>query len=198
MLTVFLGLLVFELAQDFLWPDLPRWASHTIEVIYAAVLAGVVGYFALRMHTVLYERVLEENEKYRRSEAELRRDKEWFRSLSEHSSDLITVIDPKGTILYDSPSIERILGYRQIDRQGKSGFDLVHPEDIPGAKSIIERAFQKLGSTHTIEMRVRGRDGRWHVFESTGKAVLDRNGKLCGVINSRDITERKQAEEKCH
>mgnify|MGYP001560345354 CR=1 FL=1 len=194
-LTVFLGMLMFELVQSLLWPDQSPWQSHAAEVIYAAILASVVGYFALRMHAVLYQQVLDENEKFRKSDKELRRNKEWFRSLTEHGSDLITVIDPNGTILYDSPSIERILGYRPIDRQGKSGFDLVHPEDIPGARSVIERAFQKLGSTHTIEMRVRGLDGRWRVLEATGKAMLDHQGKLCGVINSRDITERKQAEK---
>ena len=195
-LTVFLGMLVFELVQSLLWPDQSPWQSHAAEVIYAATLASVVGYFALRMHTVLYQQVLEENEKYEKSEETLRRNKEWFRSLTEHGSDLITVIDPKGIILYDSPSIERILGYRPIDRQGKSGFDLVHPEDIPGARSIIERAFQKLGSTHTVAMRVRGLDGRWHVLEATCKAMLDHDGKLRGIINSRDITERKEAEKK--
>ena len=195
-LTVFLGMLVFELVQSLLWPDQSPWQSHAAEVIYAATLASVVGYFALRMHTVLYQQVLEENEKYEKSEETLRRNKEWFRSLTEHGSDLITVIDPKGIILYDSPSIERILGYRPIDRQGKSGFDLVHPEDIPGAKSIIERAFQKLGSTHTVAMRVRGLDGRWHVLEATCKTMLDHDGKLRGIINSRDITERKEAEKK--
>ena len=195
MLTVFLGMLMFELVQSLLWPDQSPWQSHAAEVIYAATLASVVGYFALRMHAVLYQQVLDENEKYRKSETELRRTKEWFRSLTEHGSDLITVIDPQGAILYDSPSIERILGYRPIDRQGKSGFDLVHPEDIPGARSIIEHAFQKLGSTHTVAMRVHGLDGRWHVLEATGKAILDHDGKLRGIINSRDITERKQIEE---
>jgi PAS domain S-box-containing protein len=194
-LTVFLGMLVFELVQNLLWPDQSLWQSHAAEVIYAATLASVVGYFALRMHAVLHQQVLEENEKYKKSEEELRRNKEWFRSLIEHGSDLITVIDPKGTILYDSPSIERILGYRPIDRQGKSGLDLVHPEDIPRAQNTISLAFQKLGSTHTVEMRMRGQDGRWHVFESTGKVILDHDGKLRGVINSRDITERKQMTE---
>jgi PAS domain S-box-containing protein len=195
MLAVFLGLLAFESAQDLLWPDLPKWQAHLIEVVYAAILAGTVGYFALRMHNVLYQQVLKENEKYKKSEEELRRSKEWFRSLTEHGSDLLTVIDQSGTILYESPSLERILGYRPIDRMGKSAFDLVHPEDLPRARSVLASAFQKLGSTHTIEMRVRGLDGRWHVFESTGQTMLDQHGKLCGVINSRDITERKRSEE---
>jgi PAS domain S-box-containing protein len=195
-LAVFLGLLAFELAQDLLWPGLPKWQSHAIEVVFAAVLSGTVGYFALRVHNVLYQQILEENEKYKKSEEELRRNKEWFRSLTEHGSDLITVIDQSGTILYESPSLERILGYRPIDRVGKSAFSLVHPEDVSRTRNVVERAFQKLGSTHTIEMRVRGQDGRWHVLEATGKTMLDQYGKPCGVINSRDITERKQAEEK--
>lgn len=196
MLAVFLGLLAFESAQDLLWPDLPKWQTHLIEVVYAAILAGTAGYFALRMHNVLYQQVLKENEKYKKSEEALRRSKEWFRSLTEHGSDLLTVIDQSGTILYESPSLERILGYRPIDRMGKSAFDLVHPEDLPRARSVLSSAFQKLGSTHTIEMRVRGLDGRWHVLEATGKTMLDQQGKPCGVINSRDVTDRKQAEEK--
>ncbi|MDO8546222.1 MAG: PAS domain S-box protein, partial [Nitrospirales bacterium] len=194
-LAVLFSLFVFEVTKDLLAPDLTLWQSHAITIIFGTVLAVAASYFFLCKQSVLYQQILEENENYKKSEEELRRNKEWFRSLTEHGSDLITVLDPKGTILYDSPSIERILGYRPIDRQGKSGFDLVHPEDIPGAKSIIARAFQKLGSTHTIEMRVRGQDGRWHVLEATGKTMLDQHGKPCGVINSRDITERKQLEQ---
>ncbi len=195
MLIAFLGLLALELAKEFLWPDVSMWESHTITILFGTFAAGMAGYFAMHKHSALHEQVLAENEKYRNSEGELIRTKEWFRSLTEHGSDLITVIDPQGTILYNSPSIERVLGYRPIDRQGKSAFDLVHPEDIPGAKSIIQRAFQQLGSTHTIEMRVRGQDGVWRWFESTGKAILDNDGKLRGVINSRDITERKRIQE---
>ena len=194
-LAVLFSLFVFEVTKDLLAPDLALWQSHTVTIIFGTVLAVAAGYFFLRKQSVLYQRVLEENETYKKNEEDLRRTKEWFRSLLDHISDLITVIDQAGTILYDSPSIERLLGYRPIDRLGKNVFDLIHPEDAPHTRSTLAHAFQKLGSTHTIEMRVRGQDGIWHVLEATGKAMLDHQGKLCGVINSRDITERKQAEK---
>jgi len=194
-LAVLFGLFVFEATKDFLAPDLTLWQSHTVTIIFGTVLAVAASYFFLRKQSVLYQQVLEENENYKKSEEELRRSKEWFRSLIENSTDLITVLDPKGTILYESPSLERILGYRPIDRQGINGFDLIHPEDLPRARSVLARAFEKLGSLHTIEVRQRGQDGLWHLLEATGKAVLDQHGAPCWVINSRDITQRRQAHE---
>ena len=52
-----------------------------------------------------------------------------FRSLVNNSSDLITVLAPDGTIAYQSPSVERMLGRRAADLVGTALGDLVHPDD---------------------------------------------------------------------
>ena len=59
-----------------------------------------------------------------------------FRALIEHSSDIITVLDPDGAIRFESPSFERLLGYAQHELDGRIAFEFVHHEDLP---IVIER-----------------------------------------------------------
>jgi PAS domain S-box-containing protein len=51
-----------------------------------------------------------------------------LRSLVQYTSDIITIMDPSGTIVYQSPAIERILGYRVDEMIGPNAFEYVHPE----------------------------------------------------------------------
>src|SRR5262245_61128590 len=53
------------------------------------------------------------------------------RLLVEHISDVITIHDAQGTILYESPSFERVLGYKAAEFVGQNAFDLIHPDDAP-------------------------------------------------------------------
>src|SRR3712207_4066713 len=55
---------------------------------------------------------------------------ESFHPLVRHASEVITILGADSTILYESPSIERILGYRPEDLVGRSIFDYVHPDDL--------------------------------------------------------------------
>jgi CheY-like chemotaxis protein len=52
-----------------------------------------------------------------------------FRALTEHSSDAVTLVGADGTILYSSPSSRRVLGYEPDEFIGRSGFEVVHPDD---------------------------------------------------------------------
>ncbi|MDO8616204.1 MAG: PAS domain S-box protein, partial [Dehalococcoidia bacterium] len=125
----------------------------------------------------------------------LRRSEEYFRSLIENVSDVITVIEPDGTILYESPSLERLTGYRPGELIGANGLDLMHPDDLPAATGAIAQATRKPGETRSTEFRFRTKDGSWRLFEATGRAAHDDSGALRIIVNLRDITERKQAEE---
>ncbi len=66
----------------------------------------------------------------KRVEEALRTSEENFRALIENGSDIISQIDEHGTILYESPSIERVLGHRPSDIHGKKAFEFIHPDDI--------------------------------------------------------------------
>lgn len=120
---------------------------------------------------------------------------EYFRSLIENSSDIITVLAADGTILFSSPSIRRILGYEAGEITGRIAFGFIHPEDIPRVLNTFTGLIQKPGSFKKEEFRFRHKDGSWRVFESIGYNLL-KNPAIKGIIiNSRDITEHREMQE---
>ncbi len=133
----------------------------------------------------------------RRAEAALKSSEERFRSLIQNSSDMITVIDADGTILYHSPSIERVLGHPPGSRIGKNVFEsaLIHPEDLSRHSEAIRKTLKDPGSSRTVEMRMLHRDGSWRHIEATMRNLVDESNTNSVVANSRDITERKRVEE---
>jgi PAS domain S-box-containing protein len=129
------------------------------------------------------------------AEETLRRSEEYFRSLIENTLDLITVLDVSGNIRFESPSIEKILGYEPEELVGKDVFAFVHPDDIP----ITHEAFTKLimapGYTESIEVRIRHRNGTWRLLAAIGQSIVDSSNEVRIIVNSRDNTERKKLEE---
>src|SRR6185369_9127805 len=65
---------------------------------------------------------------------ELRRSEEHFRSIIELGSDVITILDREGRACYQSPSIERVLGYSTDELIGKDPLALIHPDDREGVQ----------------------------------------------------------------
>jgi len=130
-----------------------------------------------------------------RAEEALRRNEERFRALSEHASDLVTVVDATGTILYASLSYRRVLDYRPEDVLGSNGFDLVHPDDLPRVAADFQLALRTPDALITAECRCRRADGSWRTLELRGVNRLDDPAVRGVIVNNRDITERKRAEE---
>src|SRR5207248_4871358 len=88
-----------------------------------------------------------------------------FRSLVAHSSDLITVLDADGVVTYQSPSIERVLGYR-VDEVEATRFDrLVGEADRPRLAQVVADVGRERTETHVIECTLQHRDGTWLQFE---------------------------------
>jgi len=132
----------------------------------------------------------------RQAEAALRHQEEYFRSLIENSSDLIAVIGADGTLRYESPSVARLTGHQQGERVGGSAFDFVHPDDLPDVAKAFTGLLERPGGSASMELRFRHKDGSWRVMEGTGQNFLHHPAIQGIVINVRDITERKQAEER--
>ncbi len=143
-----------------------------------------------------YEGVLEDVTDRRRAEEALRSSEERFRSLVQNASDLISILDSDGVVRYESPSHGRFLGLGFEEHAGRRIGDLVHPED----RGIVEEALRKLvgqpDEVVTFEYRLRHSDKSWRVLESTASNLLGQPAVSGIVLNSRDITDRKQAEEK--
>lgn len=130
-----------------------------------------------------------------RAEETLRQSEERFRCLVQNSSDIITILDVEGGIRYESASVERVLGYKPDSIVGKNAFAFVHPDDLPRVMQAFMHVVQNPGSTLSVDYRFRHADNAWCFLESTGTNMLE--NLLVGgiVVNSRDITERKQAEQ---
>jgi PAS domain S-box-containing protein len=122
--------------------------------------------------------------------AALRRSEEQFRSIIELGSDVITILDREGRISYESPSIER-LGYSAEEMRGATPFPFIHPEDVSRVLVALDRVATSPKTAEAVEFRFRHRDGSWRVMEGIGKL----SSELGIIVSSRDVTERKRAEE---
>ncbi|HYY78601.1 MAG TPA: EAL domain-containing protein [Actinomycetes bacterium] len=118
-----------------------------------------------------------------------------FRSLVHNSSDLITVVAADGTIRYQSPSAQRLLGRAAADLTGTAFGELVHPDDRDHVDAAIGRLVEAPGAIASFQCRLSHRDGSWRHAESicTNLSHDSRVGGL--VLNVRDITERTALEE---
>jgi diguanylate cyclase (GGDEF)-like protein/PAS domain S-box-containing protein len=143
-----------------------------------------------------YEGIVEDVTERRRSTARLRESEEYFRSLIEHALDTITILAGDGTIKYQSPSVERVLGYRPEEMIGAQVFDFVHAEDLPRVREEFGRVGARTGETASMELRFRHKDGSWRVLEAVGRNLLGNPSVEGIVVNARDVTQRKEAEER--
>ena len=130
-------------------------------------------------------------------EEKLRREEQRFRALIEHSSDIIVVFNLEGTIIYINPAVERVLGFKPEERIGANGFELVHPDDM----KFLADSFNTLAKDTDApvihgEVHLRHKDGSWRTIEAVGSNQVNNNVVESIIVNYRDITERKQSEEK--
>jgi PAS domain S-box-containing protein len=175
--------------------------SQSEEVAVACIKQGADDYILKSSLTRLPSAVLgavkkkEIEHERARVEAVLRRSEEHFRSLIEHSSDIITIISRDGTITYESPSLERVLGYKPDELIGKNAFELIHAQDVPLVVEALTRSTGADPRHRSVEYRIRHKNGSWRFLETLGVNLFDEPEVAGTIINSRDITERKHAEE---
>jgi PAS domain S-box-containing protein len=143
----------------------------------------------------LEERVEERTAQLARSTEKLRESRAWFRSIVKNTSDIVWIARADGTLSYVSPSVERVLGYKPEDLVDTYGFDLVHLDDAARSQGFYDEVLERPGAIPSVEFRLRRSDGSWCHTESTGSNLLQDPSVSGVVFNSRDITERKQAEE---
>lgn len=118
-----------------------------------------------------------------------------FRALIEHNSDAVILVSATGEILYESPAAERILGYVETEHVGLDAFEFLHPDDRARIIEKFGTVAQTPGATVTAEFRHIHKNGSVRWGEGTATNLLDEPAVQAIVVNHRDITKRKQAEE---
>ena len=201
-LPSFDGLTALSLARE-LMPSVPFILfSGTIgeEAAIESLRNGATDYVLKqrpeRLVTSMRRALREFEDRRRRQQAEeaLREREEFFRLISENVTDLIAVVDLEGRRVYNSPSYEGLLG-DPAKLLGTDSFEEIHPED----RERIRRVFREMvaaGVGQRAEFRFLLKDGSVRYIESQVSAMRDKDDRVTNVIVvSRDVTERKNAEE---
>ncbi|MDQ3636378.1 MAG: PAS domain S-box protein, partial [Actinomycetota bacterium] len=127
------------------------------------------------------------------TEGTLRESEERSRSLVQNSSDVITILDADGTVIYDSPAVEGVLGYKPEERIGTNVLDQAHPN---GLGQVFGEVTANPETELTLEVPWPHKDGSLRYTEVTLTNLLDDPAVRGIVCNWRDVTRRRVAEER--
>src|ERR1700677_2431685 len=115
-------------------------------------------------------------------------------ALTEHAQDIITIAAADGRVKYMSAGVQNLLGFTSEERESHSVFELAHSDDREDLLTKYRQLVAGEIKGFSREFRARHKDGSYRWLESRCVSALA-NPLIDGVvINSRDITERKQAE----
>ena len=117
-------------------------------------------------------------------------------ALVEHGFDVIVLADPQGVVQYVTPSIADLLGYSPAEFVGVDGFAFIHPNDVEDVRRRFEAVAAQPRRSEAIDARLRHKDGSWRWVESRLTNLLHNPAVGALVVNVRDITDRKLAEER--
>jgi two-component system cell cycle sensor histidine kinase/response regulator CckA len=118
-----------------------------------------------------------------------------FHVLVQNSSDAIVMLDATGGILFASESSARLMGYTLEERKGRSAFELMHPDDVAPTRATFAECIRRPGVPMPAEYRIRHKNGTWLHIESIAVNRLDDPTVAGVIVNYRDVTDRRLAEE---
>jgi two-component system, cell cycle sensor histidine kinase and response regulator CckA len=177
---VFLALPVFQAG---------RFEIETFQMSNA--VRGLVSLILLFDVFSIYQQV----QIYRVRRELLERD-ELFHLITENAEDMIAVVDFNGNRIYNSPAYYRVLGYTAEELKKSKPHEQIHPDDRANLVAAALEA-QQQGVGRRVEYRMSHKDGSWRLLESTASVVPSKSGPATKmVVVNRDITERRQLEEK--
>jgi len=174
-------------ATDFVTKPI-NWVilGHRLRYMVRASQAGEALYRseeALRAaHDELERRVTERT-------AALQQSEERYRTLTENIQDLLCELGHEVRYIYLSPNYSEVLGYLPEELLGRCILDFIHPDDRSEVSNQLNQGTVKFA------FRVRHKNGLWRWLESTVKPYTTAQNEVRVVVVSRDITERRQAEE---
>ena len=141
------------------------------------------------------EELKRSNQKLEEQIEEVNRTQKRMQLLLENASEVITIYEEDESIRYISPSVESILGYGQKEMIGKSDIDKVKPDDRKIFKGLFEKLLANPDEKVTVQYEYQAKDGTFIWIESTGTNCMSNQAIHGFILNSRDITERRRAEQ---
>jgi PAS domain S-box-containing protein len=126
-----------------------------------------------------------------RDMTEKRRQRRRTERFVEESEDVVTILDPDGTLTYASGSTQRVFGYDPDALVGENLFDYLHPD---GREHAMETFFSCVEESESVttECRLKAPDGEWFNIEGRCRNMLDDDAIGGILVYLRDVTERKE------
>jgi len=118
-----------------------------------------------------------------------------FQALVEDSDDIISIVDADGQFQYQSSSLERILDHCPEETVGDTAWEYIHPDDREHVREALEEWITMPETLTSVEYRARDAEGNWRWMEARGNNQLENPAVEGCVINSREITARKEREQ---
>ncbi|MDQ0215344.1 two-component system sporulation sensor kinase A [Oikeobacillus pervagus] len=118
-----------------------------------------------------------------------------YKLIADHTTDMVSILDLQGRIVYSSPTYDKVTGYSSTDHIGYSPFDFVHPEERDEIHTKFIELIQNQETT-TVEFRYKKSEGDYIWLETYGIPVVDEGTVLNVIVVSRDVTVRREAEER--
>ncbi|MEW6683616.1 MAG: EAL domain-containing protein [Nitrospirota bacterium] len=174
--------------------DAVRRLEWIIAALVTLTVAGATSYGVYRSkRAALAARV---REHAHRLDAALQSEQA-FRTLVEHGSDVILVVDRTLAVRYASPSATPVLGFDAGELRSRPVITLIHPQDASRVSEQCCRTFDAPGSRFTLECRVQHADGSWRTVELVGHSAVHAPFAAAEavrlILNARDVTERHNA-----
>ena len=141
------------------------------------------------------EELQRSNQKLEEQIEEVNRTQKRMQLLLENASEVITIYEEDESIRYMSPSVETILGYGQKELIGKSDIDKVHPDHRTVYKDFFRKMKDSPDEKITVQYAYKAKDGSYMWIESLGTNFMSNRVIHGYLLNSRDITERRRAEQ---
>jgi len=126
---------------------------------------------------------------------ELREREQRFQALVQHSSDVVTVIDADAVVQYQSESVGRVFGYDAAELTGRPLTTLLDQESFDQVGETVRELIGEPYGVRLLDLTVRHHDGHLAQAEMTITNLLDNPSVLGLVINTRDVSERKELED---
>ena len=188
-----------EETSEWISPDLEQTDSSGLELTLVASNGEAIGVMVsskpiggpderLRVVSLI------ETGGLREVEASLVASEARFRTVVEHSHNVINLFTPTGEYLYSSPSVERVLGYRPEELVGQRPTEITHPDDIEEMTQAFVSCLTEPRGVRYFTIRVKHKDGSYRTIEVTGTNLLEEPGLNAMVSIFRDVTENQRTE----
>ena len=99
---------------------------------------------------------------------ELKENEEKYRSIVEHTSDIVFEATYEGKFLYVSPNCFNIVGFTQQELVGTSLFEYIHPDDLASAIKEFSACLQEMRAG-SLTLRSKHKNGKWKLFDIIGQ-----------------------------